>query len=185
MKGKVIALERKNDEKLLKICLTAMFAALICVSTIMIQIPSPLGGYINLGDAFIIVSAVVLGPLGSFGAGAVGSALADLITGYAVYAPATFLIKGTMGIIAALIYHSLSVKEGTLKKAATVLCAIPAELIMIVGYYFYAAIALGTGFIPALQTVAGNSVQGLAGIVGGALITLALKKTGVLGKVKT
>lgn len=159
-----------------------MFAALICVSTIMIQIPSPLGGYINFGDAFIMVSAAVLGPLGAFGAGSVGSALADIITGYAVYAPATFLIKGAMGVIAALIYHSLSAKEGAIKKAAAVLCAVPAELIMIVGYYLFAAIPLGTGFVSALQTVPGNAVQGLAGIIGGVAITLALKKTGVLAK---
>ena len=173
-----------KNNKLLKISVTAMMAALICVSTFLIQIPSPLGGYINLGDAFIIVSAVILGPLGALSASAIGSSLADIISGYAIYAPATFLIKGIMGFIAALLYHSFSAKTGFLKKAAIQLCAIPAELIMIIGYYLFAAVFLDTGFIAALQTVAGNVVQGFGGIIGGTIVTLALKKAGVLAKAK-
>lgn len=146
-----------------------MFAALVCVSTIIIRIPSPLGGYINLGDCFVIISGWILGPVYGFMAGGIGSALADLFAGYAVYVPATFIIKGVMALIAAII-----IKKGdTLPKKIT--AAALAEIIMIVGYYFYAVI-LGAGFIAAVQTIAGNAVQGIFGAVVGVLLGGSLKK---------
>ena len=89
------------DNKLLMICMTAMFAALICVATMVIQIPSPLGGYVNFGDCFILVAAWVLGPVYGFAAGGIGSALADAFTGYAHYIPGTFVIKGLIAVMAA------------------------------------------------------------------------------------
>ena len=46
-----------SKDKLLKICVTAMFAALMCVATMLIQIPSPLNGYVNFGDCFILIAA--------------------------------------------------------------------------------------------------------------------------------
>ena len=55
-----------SKDKLLKICVTAMFAALICVATMLIQIPSPLNGYVNFGDCFILIAAWVLGPVYGF-----------------------------------------------------------------------------------------------------------------------
>ena len=49
--------------RLLKLVFAAMFAALICVATMVIQIPSPMNGYVNFGDCFILVAAWVLGPV--------------------------------------------------------------------------------------------------------------------------
>ena len=60
-----------SKDKLLKICVTAMFAALICVATMLIQIPSPLNGYVNFGDCFILIAAWVLGPVYGFAAGGI------------------------------------------------------------------------------------------------------------------
>ena len=54
-------------QQLVKLCTAAMFAALICVATMLIQIPSPLNGYVNFGDCFILVAAWVLGPVWGFG----------------------------------------------------------------------------------------------------------------------
>ncbi|MGN1083913.1 MAG: ECF transporter S component, partial [Lachnospiraceae bacterium] len=80
------------NSKLHKMVLTALFTALVCVATIIIQIPSPMQGYVNLGDCIILLSAWLLGPLYGFFAGGVGSALADLLTGYSHYAPGTLVI---------------------------------------------------------------------------------------------
>ena len=77
-----------------------MLAALTCVATIVIKIPSPLNGYINLGDCIVLLSGWLLSPVYGFFAAGLGSALADLFSGYAAYAPATFLIKGLMALIA-------------------------------------------------------------------------------------
>ena len=83
-----------SNSKLKKIVLTALFAALSCVATMSIKLPTPgTGGYIHPGDAMVILSGVVLGPWWGLLAGGIGSAMADLLGGYFVYVPITFAIK--------------------------------------------------------------------------------------------
>ena len=82
-----------KQTKLRTLILAAMFAALTCVATMIIHIPSPIGGYFNLGDCMVLLSAFVLGPVWGTAAGGIGSALADVICGYFVYAPGTLVIK--------------------------------------------------------------------------------------------
>ena len=80
--------------------LCAMLAALCCLATLVLQIPSPIGGYLNLGDGFVLASAFLLGPwYGALAAG-IGSALADLLGGYVQYVPGTFVIKALMAAAA-------------------------------------------------------------------------------------
>ena len=81
-------------EKTRKLVTAALLAALTCVATMVIKIPSPLHGYLNLGDGVVLLAGWVLTPGYGFLAAGLGSALADLISGYLIYAPATFLIKG-------------------------------------------------------------------------------------------
>ena len=83
-----------------KIVLASMLAALCCVATMIIKIPSPLKGYLNLGDCIVLLCGWLLSPAYGFAAAGIGSGLADLLSGYVVYAPATFVIKGVMAIIA-------------------------------------------------------------------------------------
>ena len=74
------------------IVMIALFSALITVMTAFIKIPTPLG-YIHIGDAFIFAAAMLLGPYAAIPA-MIGSGLADFITAYFMYIPATILIKG-------------------------------------------------------------------------------------------
>lgn len=147
-----------------RIILMAMFASMVCVSTICIQIPSPVGGYINLGDALVLVSAFLLGPVyGGIAAGS-GSALADLLTGYAYYAPGTLIIKAAVAAIAALLLNRLNRRdEGAFRPLRMIAAAAPAEAVMIAGYLLYAwfCLAHGSG---ALASVPGNLLQAVAGI---------------------
>ncbi len=168
--------------KTLKICVTAMFAALICVATMVIQIPSPLNGYVNFGDCFILIAAWVLGPVYGFAAGGIGSALADLFAGYGHYVPGTFLIKGLMAVAAALIAHVIAKKNEKLKLAGYISGAVVSEIIMVGGYYLYAALWLGKNFEGAAASVPGNLVQGIFGIVCGVVIVQIISKTKVLSK---
>ena len=63
------------------IAMSAMFAALVTVTTAFIKIPTPVGGYVHPGDSMVYLAASVLpGPFGLIAA-AVGGALADLISG--------------------------------------------------------------------------------------------------------
>ena len=180
----MVIMENKGKAKdnLLKICITAMFAALICVSTMLIQIPSPLNGYVNFGDCFILVAAWVLGPVYGFAAGGIGSALADLFTGYVHYVPGTFVIKGLIAVAAALICHTLLKKSRKLVFPAYIASAVAGEIIMVGGYYLYAALLLGKSFAGAAASVPGNLVQGAFGIVCGVVIIRIIAKTRVLDK---
>lgn len=97
-----------TNSKLKKIVLTALFAALSCVATMSIKLPTPgTGGYIHPGDAMVILSGVVLGPWWGLLAGGIGSAMADLLGGYFVYVPITFAIKGLVAVCAGLLYQKI------------------------------------------------------------------------------
>lgn len=65
-----------NDKKIRKLVLAALLAALVCVATMVVQIPSPMQGYVNLGDCFVLLSGWLLGPWYGFAAGGIGSMLA-------------------------------------------------------------------------------------------------------------
>ena len=95
----------------MKLTLSGLSAALIFAGTWFIRIPTALG-YINAGDGLIILAGAWLGGVPGLVAGAVGSALADLAAGYAVYVPATAVIKGAVGLIAGLLLRGRTVKKG-------------------------------------------------------------------------
>ena len=109
--------------------LTGLFAAMACVATMVLVVPSPTGGYMNLGDAVVLLGAYLLGPAWGAVAGGIGPALADLLAGYTEYVPATLVIKALMGLTAALLYQALGKKPWAL-----VACGAAAEAIMVVGY---------------------------------------------------
>lgn len=154
-----------------KIVLCALFSALITVATLIIQIPSPMQGYVNLGDAFVLFAAFALGPLyGALSAG-LGSMLADVLTGYIIYAPATLIIKSLMAIVAYFIFKMLS-KTVKYKSVCVVLAGIVAELLMVAGYFGYAALIMTEGWAAA-ASIPGNLVQGAVGVVVSTLLVTA------------
>ena len=87
------------ETKTKKLVTAALFAALACVATMIIKFPSPLKGYLNIGDCIVLLCGWMLSPVYGFVAAGLGSGLADLLSGYLVYAPATFIIKGLMALI--------------------------------------------------------------------------------------
>ena len=155
-----------------KIVISALLAALTCVATMIIRLPSPLGGYINLGDAVVLASAFLLPQGYMFLSAGLGSALADLFAGYLTYAPATFVIKGLMTIIAFVIFTVLSKKTKPL--TAKIAGATLAEIWMVVGYLIFESFLYG--FVPSLVNIPANAVQGVAGIIIGLALTNILKK---------
>lgn len=83
-----------------RIVWTSLFAAFIFVSTFMIKIPVPLtNGYIHLGDGFIFLAGIYLGPIYGGFAAAIGSGLSDLIGGYTQWIIPTVVIKFFMGYV--------------------------------------------------------------------------------------
>jgi uncharacterized membrane protein len=143
-----------------------------------IQIPSPLNGYINLGDALILFAAWLIPPVYGFLAAGIGSALADLFSGYLVYAPATFVIKGCIALVAYYLYKVISRKsDGVVSR---VISAVVAELAMIIGYFVFEGFLYG--FAPSLVNIPPNAVQGVAGVVLGVLLITIFKKYNIFKK---
>lgn len=89
-----------------------LFTALSCVATLLVQIPFGPMGYINFGDAVVMIAGVVLGPVGGAVTGGIGPALADIFTGYVVYAPFTAVIKAVEGLLCGLIYKKAFRRSG-------------------------------------------------------------------------
>ena len=156
-----------------KIVMAAMFAALACVATMIITIPSPLKGYLNLGDCIVLVAGWMLSPMYGFLAAGLGSALADLFSGYVTYAPATFVIKGLMALIAFYGYKLLHNKIGNLP--SRIITGILAEIMMILGYFAFEGFLYG--FVPSLVNIPANGVQGIAGLIIGVILIKIFEKT--------
>ena len=163
-----------------KIVISSLFAALICVATMLIKIPSPLKGYINLGDGIVLLAAWVLPlPYGLVAAG-LGSALADLFSGYVVYAPATFVIKALMAVVAYSCYKLIAKK---VKSAMSrILSGILAEFVMILGYFLFEGIMYG--FVPSLVNIPANAVQAVAGIMIGVVLITVFEKQNIIKLLK-
>ena len=153
----------------------ALFAALVCVATMVIKIPSPLGGYLNLGDCVVLSAGWLLAPGYGFLAAGLGSALADVFSGYVAYAPATFLIKGIMAVLAFFTVRALHGRLGDL--SAKILSGAAAELWMVAGYYVFEGFVYG--FLPSAVNIPANGVQGAAGLILGVLLVKTLEKSRV------
>jgi len=154
-----------------QLVMTALLAALACVATMVIRVPSPTGGYMNLGDAVVLLSAYLLGPWYGAVAAGVGSALADLLSGYPAYVPATLVIKAAMALLAGLLYRRL---KGS--AAGTALCGAAGEVPMLLGYWLYDAFLLGS-FAGSAAGVPGNLVQAVFGAAASTLLVLSLRRS--------
>jgi len=155
-----------------KIVMTSMLAALCCVATMIIKIPSPLKGYINLGDCVVLLSGFMMPPLYGFLSAGIGSLLADVFSGYIIYAPATFIIKGIMALIAFWGYKILTKKCGNL--TSKIISGVFAEIFMVLGYFVFEGFLYG--FAPSAVNILPNAVQGVAGVVLGVVLARIFEK---------
>ena len=159
-----------------KIVIAAILAALTCIATMIIKIPSPLKGYLNLGDCVVLLSGWLLSPLYGFLAAGLGSGLTDLISGYGVYVPATFIIKGVMAIAAYFGFRFLQNKVTNI--SARIVSGIVAELIMVFGYYVFEGFLYGFG--ASLVNIPANAVQGVAGLIIGTILVKIFEKSKII-----
>lgn len=157
-----------------KLIIAALLTALVTVATIAFQVPVPATrGYINLGDTIIFVSALLLGAKYGAVAGGVGSALADLLSPYVVWAPFTFVIKGFEGFIVGYIFYSLFSGKSSFKARITAM--IVGGLWMAAGYFGAEVILYGAP--AAFVELPGNLFQAAGSIV------LALPIVAVISKI--
>ena len=161
----------KHREHLQKLILCAAFAALTCLATLVIQVPSPLSGFMNLGDALVLTSAALLGPIYGTAAAGIGSCLADIISGYAIYAPATLVIKSLMAL--ALCFFLCLIRRPRI--LACLLGGLAAESVMVLGYFAYDGFFLGYG-LGAAVGIPANLMQAALGLLIAMFLIPLLKK---------
>ena len=153
--------DKGNQKKVLssnevkKIALSGVFAALVFVATY-ISVPTAIG-HVNLGDGVLLAGGFLLGPIGFFQA-AIGSVLADLLLNYQIYIPATFVIKGSMGLLAGIL-----LKKKNVSIVRKIIVFVICELLMVSGYFIYEACIYTTA--AAAGSVIPNLIQGGIGAV--------------------
>lgn len=148
--------------KTLNLVRAALFAALTCIATYIIKIPTPgTGGYIHFGDAFVLLSGIVLGPVYGAAAAGIGSALSDLIGGYVFYAPITLLIKGLAAFASGLLYRTLAAKISS-DRARSFIGNLTILVIVPIGYFIYEFFIYGTA---AAASIPANIIQAASGVI--------------------
>lgn len=160
----------KSTNHIIKLVTAALMAAMTCIVTMVlpIQIPFGNGGYIHPGDAFVLLSGIILGPVyGGFSAG-IGSMLADLLSPYAIYAPATLIIKFLAALIGSYSYRHL-------RKGSVILAGALGGLVVTLGYLLCDSLFYGT-FSTAIVGVPFNILQNIMGIILASIILPLLMK---------
>ncbi len=154
-----------------KLTITALISSIVTVSTMIIQIPIP-GGYIHGGDAIIILAAVFFGPIYGGIAAGIGSMLADILSGYAIWAFPSLLIKASMAyIIGKIAYQGAD----PLLNLRTYTGIIVGVIWMVIGYYLLGGLIVDS-FKIAFASIPFNIIQGIGGIL--IFIPLALAMRG-------
>ncbi len=167
----------RENAKLHNLVTAAIFAAAICVTTAyVLHIPLPTGGYIHVGDALIYLAAGLLPLPYAMAAGAIGGALADLLTA-PMWALSTFLIK-------AIICLPFTRKEEKILCARNVAGVVIAGLVSPTLYAFVNVFFTGTwtAFLP--QFV-GTLIQGVGSAVVFVVLAYGVDKAGLKKRVGT
>lgn len=168
-----------------KVIIAALMAALTCVGTMIIKIPTPTMGYIHPGDGFVLLSGLLLGPLWGALAAGIGSALSDLIGGYFIYVPATFVIKALTAFTGYTVYRLLSkLLKNKTELPTLIISGISGEAVMVLGYFLFEIFmlsvvnetTLSAGVIASLAGIIPNIIQGMFGVIISTILFPLLKK---------
>lgn len=172
-----------EHEKLVKLVVSAMFAAICCVATMVIQIRTVgTSGYVNIGDTIVLLCAWLIGGVYGAAAAGIGSAMADLLASYVTFVPGTFVIKFFMAVAAYFVFKALK-KAKVFPLAAYIISAVIAECIMVGGYFLYESVILGYG-MGAVPSIGSNAIQGGTCLVLGVIAVEILEVSGAMKKVR-
>ena len=157
-------MKRKNVRLM---CLSGVFTALVFVVTAYLHIPT-INGYIHVGDGLIYLAACLLPCQYAILVGAVGALLADCLTGFAIWAPGSVIIKA----LTVLLFTNKGKKIMSLHNCLVLL---PAALVCAVGYYLYESL-IYMNFVSSLVGIPASLAQSLASSVLFVCIGLAVDK---------
>ncbi len=158
---------QKNNIKYL--CLAGIFTALVFVTTAYLHIPSHTG-YTHVGDGFIYLAACMLPMPYAIFVGCGGAVLADCLTGFAMWAPGSAIIKA-----AAVLFFTSKNKDKKIINTRNLLSLIPASALCIGGYYLYESL-ITQNFIAPLAGIPGYITQSVLSSILFVLLSFALDK---------
>ncbi len=168
-------MNKTKPNKTLMLCLTAMFMALACLATMLIQIPIPLG-YANLGNCVIFIAVFYFNTKYGILAGSIGAALADLLTGFNQWIIPTLIIKAALAFTAALIGKKNH--KFKLLSARTILAATLGMVVMVAGYTLSGALLYGLA--AGLSSAPGLALEGVVNIIAFFILGLAMNKIKIM-----
>ena len=145
-----------KNKKVQLMCITGVFTALVFVVTAYLHIPTN-NGYIHVGDGLIYLAACVLPWPYAMVVGAGGAFLADCLTGFAVWAPGSVIIKA----LTVLLFSSKKDKVINLRNSLAVL---PAMIVCVGGYYLYESLIYGN-FVSPLAGIPASVTQSVASAI--------------------
>ena len=154
----------------------ALLTSLTYVATRFIYFQPPMalqsGGLIHLGNVMIVVSAIVFGKKKAAVSAALGMALFDLTSPYAIWAPFTFVIRGAMGYTIGAVSH---MKNNGSNIVFNIIAITAASIIQIVGYYS-AEVFLYRNWITPILSIPGELTQIMVAFIG-LPIAMIIKKS--------
>ena len=159
-----------KNERIKLMCLAGVFTAVVFVFTAYLHIPSHTG-YTHVGDGFIYLAACLLPLPYAMFVGAGGALLADCLTGFAIWAPGSVIIK----TVAVLFFSRKGVKIITWRN---MLALIPAWALCIGGYYLYETLITGN-FVSPLAGIPGYITQSLLSSILFVAVGLAMDKLNI------
>jgi len=139
----------------------------VMVITMFIRIPLPSKGYFNFGDIAVVFSGLLLGFKGGALAGGIGSALADVIGGFPLFAPLTLIAKGLEGLLAGFAKN----RTGFLFYFFPAIGVLSMVAIYFAGEIFMPQIGIGG----AIAELPGNLIQAVGGYTGGMILSRIIK----------
>ncbi len=152
-----------KNQRLKLMCLAGVFTAVVFVFTAYLHIPSHTG-YTHVGDGFIYLAACLLPLPYAMFVGAGGALLADCLTGFAIWAPGSVIIK-----TAAVLFFSR--KSSKIISLRNIFALLPAWALCIGGYYLYEAL-ITRNFVASLAGIPGYVTQSVLSSV--LFVTLGL-----------
>ena len=165
----------KKNKTIKHLTYSAILAALIFLSTAYLAMPLPVLGYVHLGDGFILLAAAILPTPYAVGAAVIGAGAADIVSGYAIYLPATVIIKAITAML-------VSSKDKKMISVRNLTALIPAVLVCCGGYYLYESL-IYKSFVSPIASVPFNLVQSALGGIIFVLLGVLIDKNHGLGKI--
>ena len=163
-----------KNENVRLMCLSGIFTAVVYVFTAYLQIPSH-NGYIHIGDAFIYIAACLFPLPYAASVGAIGALFADCLTGFAIWAPGSVIIKAVTVLF-------FCAKGNKIVSLRNIVAIVPAAVMCVGGYYLYESIITGN-FIAPLSGIPGSITQSVSSSIVFIAFGFALDKFKIKSKI--